>query len=96
MPKDTYYFSHDYNCRNDEKIKRLLRKHGMSGYGIFWSIVEDLYNNSLNWHNNIQVEYLKTRKDETKDTDKFLTYPNGWYWINLNTDFSEDTEQARD
>jgi len=45
MPKDTYYFSHDYNCRNDEKIKRLLRKHGMCGYGIFWSIVEDLYNN---------------------------------------------------
>lgn len=46
MAKDTFYFSHDYNCRNDEKIKMLIRKHGMVGYGIFWSIVEDLYNNS--------------------------------------------------
>ena len=41
MPKDTFYFSHDYNARNDEKIKRLIRKHGMQGYGVFWSIVED-------------------------------------------------------
>jgi len=44
--KDTFYFSHDYNARVDEKIKRLIRAHGMKGYGIFWSIVEDLYNNA--------------------------------------------------
>ena len=46
MPKDTFYFSHDYNARNDEKIKMLIRKHGMVGYGVFWAIVEDLYNNA--------------------------------------------------
>ena len=46
MSKDTFYFSHDYNSRNDEKIKFLLRKHGMEGYGLFWSIIEDLYNNA--------------------------------------------------
>ena len=46
MPKDTFYFSHDYNARNDEKIKMLIRKHGMIGYGVFWAIVEDLYNNA--------------------------------------------------
>lgn len=46
MAKDTFYFSHDYNSRQDEKIKRLIRTHGMQGYGIFWSIVEDLYNNA--------------------------------------------------
>lgn len=44
--KDTYYFSHDYNARSDEKIKRLIRMHGMTGYGIFWSIIEDLYHNT--------------------------------------------------
>jgi hypothetical protein len=44
--KDTFYFSHDYNTRADEKIKKLIKKHGMEGYGIFWSIVEDLYNNA--------------------------------------------------
>jgi len=46
MNKDTFYFSHDYNVRNDEKIKRLIRKHGYLGYGLFWAIVEDLYNNA--------------------------------------------------
>lgn len=44
--KDTFYFSHDYNARNDAKIKNLIRKHGINGYGIFWAIVEDLYNNA--------------------------------------------------
>lgn len=46
MIKETFFFSHDYNARTDEKIKRLVRKHGMEGYGIFWAIVEDLYNNA--------------------------------------------------
>ena len=53
MAKDTFYFSHDYNTRNDEKIKMLIRKHGMEGYGIFWSIIEDLYNNA----NALQADY---------------------------------------
>lgn len=46
MSKDTFYFTHDYNTRNDEKIKALLFKHGLLGYGVFWAIIEDLYNNA--------------------------------------------------
>ena len=46
MKEGTFYFSHDYNARLDEKIKTLIRKHGMTGYGIYWAIVEDLYNNA--------------------------------------------------
>ena len=53
MAKDTYYFSHDYNTRNDSKIKKLLAKHGYLGYGLFWAIVEDLYNNA----NALPLEY---------------------------------------
>ena len=63
--KDTYYFSHDYNSRQDEKIKRLIMKHGLLGYGIFWAIVEDLYNNS----NALQMDYeriaFELRVDES-------------------------------
>jgi uncharacterized protein DUF4373 len=51
--KDTFYFSHDYNTRTDEKIKLLIRKHQMSGYGIFWAIIEDLYNNA----NALRLDY---------------------------------------
>ena len=46
MAKDTFYFTHDYNARNDIKIKKLLSKHGYEGYGIFWALIEDLYNNT--------------------------------------------------
>ena len=46
MSKDTFYFSHDYNVRNDIKIKKLINKHGFLGYGLFWAIIEDLYNNT--------------------------------------------------
>ena len=46
MAKDTFYFTHDYNARNDIKIKRLLSKFGYEGYGIFWALIEDLYNNT--------------------------------------------------
>jgi hypothetical protein len=46
MSKDTFYFSHDYNARNDIKIKKLIAKHNYNGYGLFWAIIEDLYNNA--------------------------------------------------
>ena len=53
--KDTFYFPHDYNSRTDEKIKLLIRKHGIEGYGIFWAIVEDLYNNLLEKFNSHSI-----------------------------------------
>ena len=53
MAKDTFYFSHDYNTRSDEKIKKLIRTHGMVGYGLFWAIIEDLYQNN----NSLELDY---------------------------------------
>lgn len=41
--KDTYYFSHDYNARNDEKILKMIQKYGWESYGLFWAIIEKLY-----------------------------------------------------
>jgi len=43
MKKEAYYFSHDYNARSDEKIIKLIRATGWEGYGLFWAIVEKLY-----------------------------------------------------
>lgn len=76
--KDTFYFPHDYNSRTDEKIKLLIRKHGIEGYGIFWAIIEDLYNNT----NVLRLDYdgiaydLRTNYDTVKsvinDFDLFV------------------------
>lgn len=41
--KETFYFSHDYNSRNDEKILKLIQKEGWEGYGIYWALIEKLY-----------------------------------------------------
>lgn len=43
MTKDTYYFSHDYNARNDKKISALVREYKSAGYGIFWATAEMLH-----------------------------------------------------
>lgn len=43
MKKDTFYFKHDCNARSDRKMVNLIMKHGMIGVGIYWCIVEMLY-----------------------------------------------------
>lgn len=40
--KDSFYFSHDSNARNDKNIIKLRRKSGLEGYGIYWCIIEIL------------------------------------------------------
>lgn len=37
------YFSHDYGARNDPKMQKLLMKLGQAGKGVFWDLVEMLY-----------------------------------------------------
>lgn len=41
--KETFYFAHDYNARNDPKLQNVLMEHGCAGIGVFWCIVEQLH-----------------------------------------------------
>lgn len=41
--KSTAYFSHDYNARNDRKLVKLKVKHKMAGVGVYWCLVEMLF-----------------------------------------------------
>ena len=92
MPKDTFYFSHDYNARNDEKIKRLIRKHGMQGYGVFWSIVEDLYNNA----NALRMDYDGIAYDLRSDSDLIASVINDFDLFIFNGDyFGSNSVQER-
>lgn len=40
---NTFYFSHDYNARNDRKIASLVKDYKATGYGIYWCTVEMLH-----------------------------------------------------
>lgn len=70
--KETFYFSHDYNTRADIKIKRLMSRHGMTGYGIFWAIIEDLYNNA----NALRLDYDCIAYDLRTDSDTIKSIIN--------------------
>lgn len=41
--KDTFFFSHDFSARNDPKLQEVLATHGMAGIGLYWCIIEQLY-----------------------------------------------------
>ena len=83
MAKDTFYFSHDYNPRADEKIKLLLRKHGFLGYGIFWAIIEDLYNNA----NALRTDYEGIAFDLRVDTNIVKSVINDFDLFIIKDDF---------
>ena len=46
MAKQAYYFSHDGNARNDDRIIAVRLEHGMEGYGIYFAILERLLESS--------------------------------------------------
>jgi uncharacterized protein YdaU (DUF1376 family) len=69
---DTFYFSHDYNTRTDDKIKKLIRKHGLAGYGIYWAIIEDLYNNA----NALETDYDGIAYDMREDEETIKSVIN--------------------
>ena len=41
--KDTFFFSHDFGARNDPKLQNVLMEHGCEGLGVFWCVVEQVY-----------------------------------------------------
>ena len=43
MAKDAYYFSHDFGARNDPKLQKVLMKLGQEGKGVFWDLIEMLF-----------------------------------------------------
>ena len=40
--KDTFYFPHDSNAKDDPKIVLLIEQLGLEGYGIYWVLIETL------------------------------------------------------
>lgn len=46
MPLDNLYFKHDFGARNHPKLKGVKRKYGIEGLGIYWCLLEILYENN--------------------------------------------------
>jgi uncharacterized protein YdaU (DUF1376 family) len=65
--KDSYYFPHDYHARHDAKIEELHMHLGCEGIGIYWCLVEMMYENNGHLHISKIPIYAKMLmcKDET-------------------------------
>lgn len=86
------YFSHDFDSRTDIKIRNLIRKHGMTGYGIYWAIVEDLYRNANAMRTHYDLYAFEMRVEE--DVVRSIVEDFGLFKINGDT-FSSDSVERR-
>jgi len=72
--KETFYFSHDFHARSDEKILKLLQKERWEGYGLYWAIVEKLYESG----GSISEDYDVLAYDLRTDTEKIYSIINNF------------------
>lgn len=72
--KETFYFSHDYNARSDEKIIKLLATEGWLGYGIFWALIEKLYEAD----GFLEKDYNSIAFDLRTQSDRIATVVEGY------------------
>ena len=76
MSKDAYYFSHDSNARNDQRLMKVRMQYGIRGYGIYFAVVEILRDNqdyTLNV-NDISSIAFDLRDDVDVISDIILNY----------------------
>ncbi len=94
-----FLFKHLGSEINNNIVRKLIsiKDYLINDNNITSNDFDELYTISANWHKEKAKNTLEKPKsveikrlDETPNTDIFITYPNGWYWINLNTSFSSD------
>jgi hypothetical protein len=104
MGTHTIYFPHDCHSRNDRKLVNLIMKHGMEGVGIFWCLVEMLYEEG----GSMPLEYeritfdLRTNENVLRsvisDFELFVKDGDNFYSESVNSRFikiKEKSEKAK-
>ena len=93
MAKDAYYFKHDAGARHDPKIKSLINKYGIEGYGRFWIVIEMLRESStykledkeyiwtaLAEQMHIDIEEVKIFIKDCTNVFELLQQENGYFY----------------
>jgi len=87
--KEAYYFSHDANARNDERLIKLRAKYDWNGYGLYWAIVEKMreatkYKLEYNIQNIAYDLHYSVEKIQELLKDcfewKLFTQKKGYFW----------------
>jgi len=105
MNNKSYYFQHDFNAANDEKILYLRSMYGMEGYGLYWYFIELMHQsqdsklkckliNGISYQLNIDIDKLLQFYNSCIDTELFVT--NGeFYWSQRVLENKEVQEEKR-
>lgn len=93
MNKDPRYFPHDSNAQHDPKMRALIKKYGVEGYGRYWMIIEMLRDSTgnriedeeLNWEAlseamRIEVVEVKAFVDDCVNKFKLFTQEDGYFY----------------
>ena len=89
---NTFYFSHDGNARGDQKILYLRASHGWEGYGIYWMLIEMMFECSesklehenipaIAYDNQVKPETLQSIVDTCIKKGLFISDGN-YFWSN--------------
>jgi len=90
MHNKSYYFQHDFNAANDEKILYLLSIYGMEGYGLYWYFIELMHQSQdsklkcklfsgICYQLNIDITKLTAFYNSCIEIGLFVT-DNEFYW----------------
>jgi hypothetical protein len=90
MNNKSFYFSHDYNAAQDEKILYLRSKYGMEAYGLYWFFIELLHQSpnsklkcklidGISYQLNIDIDKLLQFYDTCISIELFVT-DGEFYW----------------
>lgn len=63
----SFYFPHDYNARNDERLLMLRSEHGLESYAVFWMILESMASASTGEINRVAIGGLSIGYGVAKD-----------------------------
>lgn len=65
--KEAFYFPHDYNARNDQKILALRSDFGLAGYALFFMLLETMAEETNGRVNRVAIGGLSVSYGITKD-----------------------------
>ena len=105
MNNKSYYFQHDFNAANDEKILYLRSMYGMEGYGLYWYFIELMHQsqdsklkckliNGISYQLNIDIDKLLQFYQSCLDTELFIT-DGDFYWSERVLENKEMQEEKR-
>ena len=93
MNKDPRYFQHDSNAQHDPKIRALIKKYGVEGYGRYWIIIETLReapghkmeDDELNWESLAEAAHCETTEikafvDDCVKIFKLFAQEDGYFY----------------